>query len=50
MLSPSQSLLNSVSVWTAKQFENDDVNEEQFIRFRDENAVFKFIWLSVNAA
>ena len=29
-------------------FENDNVDEELFIRFLDENAVFKFIQLSVD--
>ena len=37
-------------VWTAKQFENDNVDEEHFMRFPDENAVFKAIRLSVDVA
>ena len=44
-LSLSQSLLSSVSVWAAKQFENDDVDKKHFIRFRDENTLLKFIRL-----
>ena len=39
--------LLSVSVWTAKQFENNHLDREQF---RDKNAVFKFIRLSVDVA
>ena len=34
--------------WTAKQFENIYVDEEHFMRFRDENAVSKFIPLRVD--
>lgn len=37
-------------MWTAKQFENDSVGGEHFIRFPDENAVFKFVGLSVHVA
>ena len=50
MLSLSQSLLSSVSVRTSKQFENDNIDVEHFIRFRDKNAVFKFVWIGVNVA
>ena len=32
VVSLSQSLLNSVSVWTAKQFENDNVDGEHFFQ------------------
>ena len=42
----TQSLL-SVSVGTAKQFENNNLDGEQF---RDKNAVFKFMRLSVDIA
>ena len=42
---------SSVSVWRAKQFENDfDVDSEHFIRYRDENSVSKLIRLSVDVA
>ena len=50
MLSLSQSLLSSISVWTAKQFVNNSVDGEHFICFRDKNVVFKFIWISVGIA
>ena len=49
MLSVSQSLLSIVSVWTAKQFENDNVDGEH-ICFCNKNALIKFIWISVNVA
>ena len=50
MISVAVPSVNSVSVWTAKQFENDNADGEDFIRFRDENVVFKFIQLSVDVA
>ena len=37
-------------MWTVKQFENNNVDEEYFIRFRNESAVFKFIPLSMYVA
>ena len=49
MLSLSQSLLSIVSVWTAKQFENDNADGEH-ICFCNKNSLFKFIWISVNVA
>ena len=50
VLSLPQSLFSSVSLWTGKQLENDNVDGEHIIRFLDKNAVFKFIRLSVDVA
>ena len=45
-----QSVYRSISVWTAKQFENDNVDREHFIRFQEKNTVFQFIRLSMDIA
>ena len=41
-------LLSSISVWTAKQLENDNVDGEHFNHFRNENSIFKLTQLSAD--